>query len=103
MIGKNHKGALLTIIDRVTALKIWMLLLEILLNNQNLNNNMIRDIMTKNEEVRPSDRTLALLHQDFPQCFNAEGNFDLAKFSDLLNDKVDLVKEGSGFNFLGKN
>lgn len=64
---------------------------------------MIRDIINENEEVRPADKTLALLHKDFPQCFNTEGSFDMAKFCELLSDKVDLVKEGSGFNFLGKN
>ena len=64
---------------------------------------MIRDIMTNNEEVQPTDQTMKLLHRNFPQCFNTEGKFDLAAFSELLNDKVDLVKEGSGFNFLGKN
>lgn len=64
---------------------------------------MIRDIINYNEEAKPTDRTMELLHRDFPQCFNAEGKFDMSAFSALLNDKVDLVKEGSGFNFLGKN
>lgn len=64
---------------------------------------MIRDIINQNEEVKPTDRTLRVLRRDFPQCFNAEGKFDMAAFSELLNDKVDLVKEGGGFNFLGKN
>ena len=44
-----------------------------------------------------------LLRRDFPQCFNAEGKFDIEVFRELLNDKADIVKEGSGFNFLGKN
>lgn len=64
---------------------------------------MIRDILNNNEDAQPIDRTLELLHRDFPQCFNAEGKFDVVAFSELLNDKVDLIKEGSGFNFLGKN
>ena len=64
---------------------------------------MIRDIINRNEEVQPTDRTLDLLHRYFPQCFNAEGKFDIATFSELLSDKVDIIKEGSGFNFLGKN
>lgn len=64
---------------------------------------MIRDIINQNEEAQPTDRTLGLLHRDFPQCFNAEGKFDIAAFRELLTDKVDLIKEGSGFNFLGKN
>lgn len=64
---------------------------------------MVRDILNKNQEVQSTDKILRLLHQDFPQCFNAEGKFDIVAFNELLNDKVDLVKEGSGFNFLGKN
>lgn len=64
---------------------------------------MNRDIIHHNENVRPTDRTLDLLHRDFPQCFNNEGRFDMAAFSELLSDNVDFVKEGSGFNFLGKN
>ncbi|MCD8298016.1 MAG: site-specific DNA-methyltransferase [Prevotella sp.] len=64
---------------------------------------MIRDIVNDNEKTQSIDRTLRLLHRDFPQCFNAEGKFDIATFRELLNDKIDLVKEGSGFNFLGKN
>lgn len=58
---------------------------------------MIRDIINQNEEAQPTDRTLGLLHRDFPQCFNAEGKFDIAAFRELLTDKVDLIKEGSGF------
>lgn len=64
---------------------------------------MIRDILNSNDKVQSTDRTIELLHRDFPQCFNAEGKFDMVAFSDLLNDKVDLVKEGNGFNFLGRN
>lgn len=64
---------------------------------------MIREFLKHNSKARPTDRVLGLLHRDFPQCFNAEGKFDMAVFSELLNDRVDLVKEGSGFNFLGKN
>lgn len=64
---------------------------------------MIRNILEENENVQPIDRTMEVLHRDFPQCFNAEGKFDMAALQELLQDKVDLVKEGSGFNFLGKN
>ena len=64
---------------------------------------MNRDIIHHNESVRLTDRTLDLLHRDFPQCFNNEGKFDMTAFRELLCDNVDFVKEGSGFNFLGKN
>ncbi len=64
---------------------------------------MVQDILRQNEKTQPADRILGLLHRDFPQCFNAEGKFDIEVFRELLNDEVDMVKEGSGFNFLGKN
>lgn len=64
---------------------------------------MIRDILENNDNVQPNDRMMEVLHRDFPQCFNAEGKFDMTALQELLQGKVDLVKEGSGFNFLGKN
>lgn len=64
---------------------------------------MIRNIIDNNDNVQPNDRTMEVLHREFPQCFNAEGKFDMTRLQELLQDKVDLVKEGSGFNFLGKN
>lgn len=64
---------------------------------------MIRDILGQNEEARSVGRIMKLLHRDFPQCFNSEGKFDMAAFGELLDDEADYVKEGSGFNFLGKN
>lgn len=64
---------------------------------------MIRNILEENDNVQPNDRTMEVLHREFPQCFNSEGKFDIAALQELLQDKVDLVKEGSGFNFLGKN
>lgn len=64
---------------------------------------MIRNILEENDNVQPNDRTMEVLHREFPQCFNAEGKFDMVALQELLQDKVDLVKEGCGFNFLGKN
>ena len=64
---------------------------------------MIRNILEENDNVQPNDRTMEVLHKEFPQCFNAEGKFDMVALQELLQDKVDLVKEGIGFNFLGKN
>lgn len=64
---------------------------------------MIKDIKVQNENVQPSDRVMAKLHADFPQCFTNEGKFDLEKFKSLLNDKIDITEEGYDLNFLGKN
>ena len=64
---------------------------------------MIKDIIEKNEKVKPNSREMALLRRDFAECFTKEGKFDLAKFQDLISDKVNLVKENQGFDFLGKS
>lgn len=64
---------------------------------------MIKDIKHQNDAVSPSDRVMAKLHADFPQCFTNEGKFDFEKFKTLLNDKVDVTEEGYDLNFLGKN
>lgn len=64
---------------------------------------MIKDIKVQNENVQATDRVMAKLHADFPQCFTNEGKFDLEKFKSLLNDKIDITEEGYDLNFLGKN
>ena len=64
---------------------------------------MIKNINEKNKGVKPNDEVLNLLHRDFANCFNNEGKFDVAKFQSLISDKVDLVKENQGFDFLGKS
>ena len=64
---------------------------------------MVRDIINKNEDVKPNSREMILLHRDFPECFTNEGKFDIAKFQSMISGKVDLVKENQGFDFLGKS
>lgn len=64
---------------------------------------MIKDITENNKNVRPNSGVMELLHRDFADCFNSEGKFDMAKFESLISDKVDLVKENQGFDFLGKS
>lgn len=64
---------------------------------------MIRDIMTSNEEVTSNGREMAVLRENFPSCFNADGSFDLVRFSEFLKDKADISQEGYELKFLGKN
>ncbi|MBQ6963746.1 MAG: site-specific DNA-methyltransferase [Paludibacteraceae bacterium] len=64
---------------------------------------MIKDIKAQNENVQPSDRIVAKLHADFPQCFTNEGKFDIEKFKTLVKENVDVTEEGYDLNFLGKN
>ena len=64
---------------------------------------MIKSIIENNKDVRPNSEVMERLHRDFSDCFNREGKFDMAKFQALISDKVDLVKENQGFDFLGKS
>ena len=64
---------------------------------------MIKNIIENNKDVRPNSEVMERLHRDFSDCFNREGKFDMAKFESLISDKVDLVKENQGFDFLGKS
>lgn len=64
---------------------------------------MIKDIINNNDRVTGNERTLALLHRDFPQCFNAEGHFDLEAFKSLVGETVPATNEGYSLNFLGKS
>ena len=64
---------------------------------------MIKDIKTQNENTRPNDGVLRKLHANFPQCFTNEGKFDLERFQQLIENEVDVTKEGYELNFLGKN
>lgn len=64
---------------------------------------MIKDIKAQNENTRPNDGLLRKLHTNFPQCFTKEGKFDLERFQQLIENEVDVTKEGYELNFLGKN
>lgn len=64
---------------------------------------MIKNIIEKNKGVKSNDDVLNILHRDFANCFTNEGKFDIVKFQSLISDKVDLVKENQGFDFLGKS
>lgn len=63
----------------------------------------MRDIREYNEEVRVNSHEVALLREHFSGCFNNEGNFDLEKFRTLIGDKINIIEENHGFNFLGKS
>lgn len=64
---------------------------------------MVKDINIANESVKPNHKEMEILHTHFPQCFNAEGNFDIDKFQDLIKDSVGIAHEGYDLNFLGKS
>lgn len=64
---------------------------------------MIKDIKAQNENTKPNDGVLRKLNANFPQCFTKEGKFDLERFQLLIENEVDVTKEGYELNFLGKN
>lgn len=64
---------------------------------------MIKDIMAENERALPNGREMAMLRENFPSCFTADGSFDLERFKEFLSDKVNVTNEGYELKFLGKN
>lgn len=64
---------------------------------------MIKDIMATNEHVTLNDKEIAVLKENFPSCFRADGSFDMIRFSEYLKDKVEISQEGYELKFLGKS
>lgn len=64
---------------------------------------MIKDIFNSNEEAKPTDRTISVLKEHFPSCFNRDGTFDLERFKESLSDKTSITSEGYELRFLGKS
>ena len=64
---------------------------------------MIKDIREKNENVKPNSREIEVLKNNFPACFDKDGNFDIYKFKSTISASVDITEENYGLNFLGKN
>lgn len=63
---------------------------------------MIKDIKAKNANAKPNDRILEKLRADFPGCFS-KGKFDMERFQQMVQEEVDVTREGYDLNFLGKN
>ena len=49
---------------------------------------MLKDTIAKNDAVNPNDREMAVLRENFPSCFRADGTFDIERFQEYLTDKV---------------
>ena len=66
---------------------------------------MNKHIFDKNVEAQAGQRELCALKQYFPQCFTADGAFDIEAFRAALPESLGLKEtdETSGFTFLGKN
>jgi len=64
---------------------------------------MIKDIMNANDSATPNCREMAVLKENFPSCFKADGSFDIDRFKEFLSDKIAVTGEGYELKFLGKN
>ena len=64
---------------------------------------MIKNILKANEEVKPSEKEIAVLREHFPACFAKDGSFDMERFKEYLSEKVNVTNEGYELRFLGKN
>lgn len=64
---------------------------------------MIKDIIGRNAEAAAGQKEIKVLREYFPQCFNADGEFDIETFKAALPEGTTLTDETSGFNWLGKN
>ena len=59
--------------------------------------------MERNAGAAAGQREMDVLRKYFPQCFSADGEFDIEAFKADLPDGTTLTDETSGFNWLGKN
>lgn len=64
---------------------------------------MVQQIRNNNEAVTPVSREMKGLKEFFPQCFNAQGEFDIDKFREAIEPHVDVTREGRSYDFLGKS
>lgn len=64
---------------------------------------MIKDIMNHNADAVTGQKEMEALKKYFPQCFHADGEFDIEAFKAALPGGTTITDETSGFNWLGKN
>ena len=64
---------------------------------------MIKDIMIHNADAAAGQKELEVLKKYFPQCFHADGEFDIEAFKAALPGGTTITDETSGFNWMGKN
>ncbi len=59
--------------------------------------------MNHNAEAAAGQKEMDALRKYFPQCFHADGGFDIEAFKAALPGGTTITDETSGFNWLGKN
>lgn len=56
------------------------------------------------EKITANSEQLAVLKNNFPQCFDKQGKFFVAKLQEILQaDGIDVSRESYGLNWLGKS
>jgi DNA modification methylase len=64
---------------------------------------MLKDTLKRNEAAAANADALAVLRENFADCFTKEGAFDLKTFAARIRDKVSITEEGYQLDFLGNN
>lgn len=64
---------------------------------------MIKNIVNHNADAAAGQKEMDALRKYFPQCFHADGEFDIEAFKAALPGGTTITDETCGFNWLGKN
>lgn len=79
-------------------------------SNVRISLNLQYDFVMKTEQTLPTEKItanseqLAVLKNNFPQCFDKQGKFLVSKLQEILQaDGVDVSRESYGLNWLGKS
>ncbi len=65
---------------------------------------MKKEILNDNTDITANSRQIELLKQNFPQCFDKDGNFIVHKMEEIVGESgIELSKESYSLNWLGKS
>ncbi|RRS29877.1 MAG: hypothetical protein P794_09520 [Epsilonproteobacteria bacterium (ex Lamellibrachia satsuma)] len=65
---------------------------------------MQKEILNDNTDITANSHQLELLKQNFPQCFDKDGNFIVHKMEEIVGESgLELSKESYSLNWLGKS
>src|SRR5574344_1736019 len=60
--------------------------------------------LNDNNEITANSKQLEILKNNFPQCFDKNGNFIVNKIEEIItNNGLELSKESYSLNWLGKS
>ena len=65
---------------------------------------MKKEILNDNTDITANSKQIELLKQNFPQCFDKDGNFIVHKMEEIVGESgLELSKESYSLNWLGKS